>query len=159
MTATKQAAERRILFASSDVYEAAVALKYAEAKGLKKPVTGIPLNKLTPDMVICPIVRDSSRTPLRYEEFDRQLGRPQQRQRKPEELIGEVRECEPIAVAKYWSADQQKVAMDDFAELLGGGLLVNEFIDAVNRSTAVHEVFARTHHGDENNTLTLNWGA
>lgn len=157
-TQAKAVEKRTIYFAPNDVYEAGIAKVWAESQG-KKMTVGLPLERLTADMVIVPIVRDSHRTPLRYEEFDRELGRPKQRQRKPEELIGEIHECAPIPVAKFWSADRENLAIDDFAEMLGGMLDTTAFIDAVNRSTSKYEVYARTHHGDGDTVLRLGWGA
>lgn len=158
MTAAKPAEKRTIYFAPNDVYEAGIAKVWAESQG-RKIATGLPLDRLTADMVIVPVVRGPDRTPMRYEEFDRELGRPKSRQRKPEELIGEVKECTPIPVAKYWLLDRDTVSVDDFAEVLGGMLDTTAFIDAVNRSTAKFEVFARTHHGDNDSVLRLGWGS
>lgn len=157
-TPAKATQAKTIYFASSDVYEAAVAQAWAKTKD-RKIVTGLPLERLTADMVIVPVVRGSDRTPLRYEEFDRELGRPKQRQRKAEELIGEVKECTPIPVSKFWTSNREAVSMDDFAELLSGMLDHTAFIDAVNRSTMQHEVYARTHHGDGDTILRLTWGS
>lgn len=154
----KTPAKKTIYFASHDVYEAAVAQAWAKEKG-RKVATGLPLDRLTPDMVIVPVVRGADRSPLRYEEYDRELGRPKQRQRRPEDVIGEVKECTPIPVAKYWTTNRETVQLDDFAELLSGMLDVTAFIDAVNRSTMQHEVYARTHHGDNDAVLRLGWGS
>ncbi|MBN2840878.1 MAG: hypothetical protein JXP37_08000 [Coriobacteriia bacterium] len=155
---SKAAEKRTIYFAPNDVYEAGIAKVWAEKQG-RKIATGLPLTRLTADMVIVPIVRDPSRTPLRYEEFDRELGRPKQRQRKPEELIGEIHECTPIPVSKFWSTDGETVSVDDFAETVGGMLDTTAFIDAVNKSTGKYEVYARTHHGDQDSILRLSWGS
>lgn len=154
-----KAKQRTIYFAPNDVYEAGIAKVWAEQKG-KKFTTGLPLTRLTSDMVIVPIVRDSGRTPVQYEEFDRELGRPQRRQRKPADLIGEVHECTPIPVAKFWQLGGEALdTSDDFSEAIGGLLDTTAFIDAVNKSTSRYEVYARTHHGDGDNVLRLGWGA
>jgi hypothetical protein len=155
---SKQPQTKTIYFASHDVYEAGIAQAWAKQHG-RRITTGLPLDRLTADMVIVPIVRGTDRTPLRYEQYDKELGRSVQRQRKAEELTAEVRECTPIPVAKYWTTDRQTVQLDDFAELLAGMLDTTSFIDAVNRSTAVHEVYARTHHGDNDSILRLSWGS
>ena len=156
--AKKTQEQRTIYFAPNDVYEAGIAKVWAEKRG-KKFTTGLPLTRLTSDMVIVPIVRDSNRTPLRYEELDRDLGRPKTRNRKPEELTHEIHECQPIAVSKFWTGGGEVISGDDFAEAIGGMLDTTGFIDAVNKSTGQYEVYARTHHGEGDAVLRLGWGA
>lgn len=127
----------------------------------KKIVYKLPLSKLQPDMVFIPLVRGPDRTPMKAEVFDPVQQRKVVKTLPAKELVGELKECPPVAVATFWRAANTAAAtVDDFAAVaLSGDFDASGFIDAMNRSAATHGAYARTHHGDDHSTLTLTWGA
>ena len=150
--------QRKVIYLCvDDQYENAIAQKWAESKG-RKYVTYLPLPKLTHDMVIVPIVRGKERTPVRYEEFDKDFNRVKTKEHKPATLIGELVECEPVNVVDFWMGHGRTIRVDDWQEAVGGDLDRTRFIDGLARSTSVHEVYPKTHHGTNHERLTLGWG-
>jgi hypothetical protein len=157
----QSAVQQRIFYlAMDDMYEALVAKAWA--KKTDKPIVFfIPLERLTNEMVIVPVVRDAAeRTPMLQEEFD-----PQEQRRKTKRLTGdacvhELHECKPVRVAEFWAGSNGvRNSTDAFSELLLGKLDMVGFINAINESTAQYGVFPRTHHGDDNKVLKLTWGS
>jgi hypothetical protein len=154
------AAQQRIFYlAMDDMYEAKVAKAWG--KGSDRPVVFfVPLDRLTSEMVIVPIVRHADeRTPLLQEEFDSQEQRRKTKHLKGEDFTAELHECKPVRVSEFWTSASGGRAADGFSDLLMGSLDRTGFINAVGESTAPYGVFARTHHGDDNKTLRLTWGS
>jgi hypothetical protein len=76
------------------------------------------------------------------------------------DLAAEVVECKPVRVGEFWhSSSGTRANNDAFSELLMGQLDRAGFINALTRSTAEYGVHPRTHHGDDNKTVKLTWGA
>lgn len=122
----------------------------------RKVVYRIPLDKVQPDMCFIPLVRDKDRTPVKHEEYDPVQQKKVSKTNDPKTLVNELHQCEPVYVSKYWRSVTQSGPVDDFAAIaLQGDFDVAGFIDAVNRSAAEHDATARTHHGDDHKTLTL----
>lgn len=149
---------KAIYLTMADPFEQQIAKKWAKERD-KRTVSHLPIEKLTPEMTIIPVVRGIERTPMQYEEWDPVRHQKIAKQRKPDELTGELMECEPVNVGKFWSGDGRKIQVDDFTELLNGELDVSGFLDALARSAGVHEVWPRTHHGTDNKSVHLTWGA
>jgi|SRR6185312_9896927 len=154
----KAPAPRVFYLAMDDQYESLIAKAWA--KKTDKPVVyAIPIDRLTLDMVIVPVVRDAmERTSMLQEEFDAQEQRKKTVRLKGEDCIDELRECKPVRVADFWSNGGPRGSSDAFSELLMGKLDASGFINALNESTAPHGVYPRTHHGDDNKTVKLTWG-
>lgn len=157
---TQPAVQQRVFYlAMDDMYEAQVAKAWAK-KNEKPVVYFIPIDRLTSEMVIVPMVRDSvERTSMLQEEFDSQEQRKKTKRVSGEEVIDELHECKPVRVAEFWTGSSGRASNDAFSELLMGKLDAVGFINAINESTAPYGVFARTHHGDDNKTLKLTWGS
>ena len=154
------AVQQRIFYlAMDDMYEALVAKAWAK-KHEKPIVFFIPIERLTSEMVIVPIVRHASeRTPLLQEEFDSQEQRRKTKRLNGEECVHEMHECKPVRVSEFWTGSSGTRSNDAFSELLMGKLDAPGFINAINESTAQYEVYPRTHHGDDNKILKLTWGS
>lgn len=154
----KAPAQRVFYLAMDDLYEAMVAKAWAK-KNEKPVVYAIPMERLTHEMVIVPVVRDAmERTPMLQEEFDAQEQRRKTKRLNGEECVHELHECKPVRVADFWSNGGPR-GSDAFSELLMGKLDRDGFINALSESTAQYGVFPRTHHGDDNKTLKLTWGS
>lgn len=160
-TATIKAPTPRVFYlAMDDQYESSIARAWAKDSG--KPVVHfIPLERLTLEMVIVPVVRNAeTRTPLLQEEWNPTEGRRRSKRLRPEELTPEMVECKPVRVGEFWQgASGGRGGADAFSELLMGKLDQSAFINALSESTAVYGVYPRTHHGDDNKTVKLTWGA
>lgn len=153
----KAPAPRVFYLAMDDQYESLIAKAWAKQHD-KSVVHFIPLERLTMEMVIVPVVRDAmERTSMLQEEFDSQEQRKKTVRLKGEDCVGEMHECKPVRVADFWSNAGPR-GSDAFSELLMGKLDASGFINALNESTAPHGVYPRTHHGDDNKTLKLTWG-
>ncbi len=159
--AQQPAVQQRIFYlAMDDMYEAKVAKAWGKAA--EKPIVYmIPLDRLTSEMVIVPVVRHADeRTPLLQEEFDAAEQRRKTKHLDGKDFTAELHECRPVRVSEFWtSASGAGRAADGFSDLLMGSLDRTGFINAVSESTAPYGVFARTHHGDNNSTLRLTWGS
>jgi len=158
--ATQTAVQQRIFYlAMDDLYEAEVAKAWAK-KNEKPVVYFIPLDRLTSEMVIVPVVRDyQTRTSMLQEEFDAQEQRRKSVRLKGADCIEELHECKPVRVAEFWAGSKSAGGSDAFSELLMGKLDAVGFINALSESTAQYGVFPRTHHGDDNKILKLTWGS
>lgn len=158
--AQQASVQQRIFYlAMDDLYEAMVAKAWAK-KHDKSVVFFIPIERLTSEMVIVPIVRHASeRTPMLQEEFDSQEQRRKTKRLNGEDVVNEIHECKPVRVAEFWTGSAGRSNNDAFSELLMGKLDAPGFINAINESTAPHGVFPRTHHGDDNKILKLTWGS
>lgn len=155
------AVQQRIFYlAMDDQYEALVAKAWAK-KSEKPIVFFIPLERLTNEMVIVPVVRDAAeRTPMLQEEFDAQEQRRKTVRLKGEDCVHELQECKPVRVAEFWTGSSgARNSTDAFSELLMGRLDMIGFINALTESTAQYGVFPRTHHGEDNKVLKLTWGS
>lgn len=161
-TTKEEAPQRVIYFGVHDALESAVCQAWAKKRG-KVLVTEIPMSRITPGMVFVPVVRQAeTRTPLLYEEFSAFEQKMHRRQRKAddEQIQAEVIECAPVRVSDFWRTHGRTASRDPFTvAVLAGDLDENGFINALNESTREYSVFPRTHHGDENRTLRLSWGA
>lgn len=153
----KAPAPRLFYLAMDDQYESLIA--QAWAKKTDKPVVHyIPLERLTLEMVIVPVVRNAmERTPMLQEEFDAHEQRRKTVRLKGEDCLHELHECKPVRVSDFWNNGGPR-GSDAFSELLMGKLDQDGFINALNESTAPHGVYPRTHHGDDNRILKLTWG-
>ena len=165
MNATAQAtikapAPRVFYLAMQDMYELQIAKAWGKAN-TKPVVDHIPLDRLTLEMVIVPVVRTAeTRTPMLQEEWDPTEQRKVSKRIPAADLTSELHECKPVRVGEFWqSGGTGRSAGDAFSELLMGKLDQNAFIDALAASTAEHAVYPRTHHGDDNKTVKLTWGA
>jgi len=150
--------EKTIYLAMGDVHEAMVATAWAKKTG-KRFVSSIPIDRLSPEMVIVPVVRGTDRSPMQYEEWDPIRHQKIRKDRSAADLVGEVMECAPVRVGDFWSGDRNKIQVDDFTEIMGGQLDESGFLDALARSSGVHEVWPRTHHGTANRKVALTWGS
>jgi hypothetical protein len=157
---TQPAVQPRIFYlAMDDLYEAEVAKAWAK-KNEKPVVYFIPLDRLTSEMVIVPVVRDyQTRTSMLQEEFDSQEQRKKSVRLKGADCVDELHECKPVRVSEFWSSATGGRAADGFSDLLMGTFDRIGFINALSDSTAQYGVFPRTHHGDNNSTLRLTWGS
>lgn len=155
----KAPAPRVFYLAMQDMYELQIAKAWG--KEHNKPVVDhIPLERLTLEMVIVPVVRTAeTRTPMLQEEWNQVEQRKISKRIPASELIPELHECKPVRVGEFWQSGGGRSAGDAFSELLMGKLDQNAFIDALAASTAEHAVYPRTHHGDDNKTVKLTWGA
>jgi hypothetical protein len=156
----KAPAPRVFYLAMDDLYESQIAKAWAKDKG-KSVVHFIPLERLTLEMVIVPIVRTAeTRTPMLQEDWNQGEQRKVSKRIPATELVPELVECKPVRVGDFWqSAGGNGRHADGFSDLLMGSLDKNAFINAINESTAEHGVYPRTHHGDDNKTVKLTWGA
>lgn len=156
----KAPAPRLFYLAMDDLYESQIAKAWAKEHG-KSLVHFIPLERLTLEMVIVPIVRNAeTRTPMLQEDWNQSEQRKISKRLPASELAGELVECKPVRVGDYWqSAAGSGRAADGFSDLLMGALDKPAFINALNESTAEHGVYPRTHHGDDNKIVKLTWGA
>jgi hypothetical protein len=158
---TQPAVQQRVFYLAMDeMYEALVAKAWAK-KNEKPLVFFIPINRLTSEMVIVPVVRDAdTRTSMLQEEFDSQEQRKKSVRLKGEDCMHEVTECKPVRVADFWQAASGGARSNDaFSDLLMGKLDHVGFINALSESCAPHGVYPRTHHGDDNSTVKLTWGS
>lgn len=155
------AVQQRIFYlAMDDLYEAPVAKAWAKKHGKTSLVFFIPLERLTSEMVIVPLVRDAvERTPMLQEEFDAHENRRRTKRLSGEECVHEMHECTPVRVSEFWSGSSAARSGDAFSELLMGSLDAPGLINALTESTAQYGVFPRTHHGDDNKILRLTWGS
>lgn len=162
VTATARAAtptQRIFYLAMDDQYESVIAKAWAKAKG-HSVVHFIPLERLTSEMVIVPVVRNAeTKTPMLQEEWNSSEQRKNSKRLPADELAEEMHECKPVRVADFWRSGGSRGLNDGFSDLLMGDLDKAGFINALNESTAVHFVYPRTHHGDNNATLKLTWGS
>lgn len=158
--ATIKAPTPRVFYlAMDDMYESQIARAWAKEHS-KSVVNFIPLDRLTLDMVIVPVVRTAeTRTPMLQEEWNQSEQRKVSKRIPATELTSELVECKPVRVGEFWHSGSGRNAGDAFSELLMGKLDQNAFIDALAASTAEHAVYPRTHHGDDNKTVKLTWGA
>lgn len=155
----KAPAPRVFYLAVDDLYESQIAKAWATEHN-KSMVHFIPLERLTLEMVIVPVVRNAEeRTPMLQEEWNQAEQRKVAKRLRPQELTSELVECKPVRVSEFWSGSNGGRNNDAFSELLMGKLDQNGFIDALNASTAPHGVYPRTHHGEDNKILKLTWGA
>lgn len=157
---TAPAQTQRVFYlAMDDQFESPIAKAWAGNSG-KSVVHFIPLDRLTSEMVIVPVVRNSeTRTSVLQEEWNEGEHRRVSKRVPADKLVGELIECKPIRVADFWQSGSARAAADGFSDLLMGSLDRTGFINAVSDSTGPHGVYPRTHHGDDNKTLKLTWGA
>lgn len=155
----KAPAPRVFYLAMDDVYESAIADAWAKQHG-KSLVKHIPLERLTMEMVIVPVVRPyETKTPMLQEVWDPSEQLKKSRRVPAAELTGELVECKPVRVSDFWTGSPGRTSTDAFAELLMGKLDTSGFVNALGESTLAQGVHPRTHHGEDNKILKLTWGA
>jgi hypothetical protein len=137
----QQHTEQTYFFAIEDTYELGIAkawFKTTYPNSKAKLTNQLPLNRLTQHAVVIPVIRGEDRSAATDQERF-QNGSSRVIHRKPQELVHEVRECRPVAIADFW------VARADEFDAFGGELDRGKFMEALAKSAA--PCTSKTHIG------------
>lgn len=130
-------------------------MKYARGENVRRTAE-IPLDRLTAQHIIIPVVRDPNEDRRGYVPVE---GTDKIR---AAEYRGPVFECEPVDCAKFYTRGKR----DDFGGDTMGKMDVNGLVNAVARACVVNDAVTATPHvqrrgdGEGNHTrwLVLTWG-
>lgn len=127
--------------AVDDPFELKIAqawLKATYPNTLARIVSQLPMQRLTKPTVVIPVIRGEDRSPAYTQTMEAHSVRAIHV--NPKDLIGEVRECAPVEVAKHW-----REVRDEF-DPFGGEMNRNSFMDELSQNSA--PVAARIHIGN-----------